>query len=247
MSEYQLELWKSILVCCVGDSLTHICRGSKKSEWFQLVFVKVGPMEWAQECLWTSVSSGFSPAFGWSLCAWLLQHRRSSSWKPSAEGSCTNSLILLRSCPFNGPCSPDAAELVQSLCMASTCSSKASASQWAWQHRSEDGLVPKAGRHMASCLQEILWLCAALLLLEPPPLQWQPLPSPPWQQPGNLWCITRIPGHVPYGTILAAVPYSPCTLALRSEDEWGCSWVNFSAVCISQQRLGLLPLSLLPT
>lgn len=130
----------------------------------------------AQERLWSSVSSGFSPGFGRSLCAWLLEHRRSSSWKSPAEGSCTNDLIFLRSCPFRGHLYPRCYRIsILPLCGQHMFlqSLRESVSMAAWED--EDSLAPKAGRHVPSCTPsspgwEILWLCAALSLLEPPPL-----------------------------------------------------------------------------
>lgn len=168
MSEFQLELWESILVCCVGDSLSHIYRGPKKS--------------------------GVN-GFRLSLFRWDL-----------------------------------------------------------WED--EDGLALKAGRHVSSCIQEILSLCAELSLLKLPPwtLPWalNHCHHPP-ERSWTLWAAPLKPLDTSHmAPPLLAVPYSPCTLA----SPWLCLWVPFVRLSHNQHvcekgnavrmLMGLLSLSLSP-
>lgn len=205
----------------------------------------------AQECLWSSVSSVFCLGFGRSLCAWLLERRRSGSWI-AAEGSCPNSLIFLRSCPFCGHLYPRCCRIgTLPLCGQHMVlqSLRESVSMAAWED--DYGLAPKAGRHVPSCMQGILLLCAALSLLEPPPLPWtlNQLHHPP----DSSWALCAAPSESLDTSHMAppllAVPYSPCTLAFTCL----CPFVKLSHNEYVHEKgkevrmlMGLLSLSLLP-
>lgn len=209
----------------------------------------------AQECLGSSVSSGFCPGFGRSLCAWLLDHRRRGSWKSSAISSCTDSLIFLRSCPFCGHLHPDAAELVHSLCVASACSFKASGSQWAWQCgrmrmgwlQKQEGTWPAAHKRFCYSVQRCdywsLHHCHEHSATAITPLTADGCPvlhhQNPWTCP--IWY------HPHWLSITLLAPWHPLGL---------CPWVLFARLSHNQRvhekgnevrmLVGLLSLSLLP-
>lgn len=263
MSEYQLELWESSVVL-ETDWVTY-AEDPKRVEWMASACLCLGGnYVKAEGCMWSSVALDFPLV--------LAGHFVLDCW--STEGAVAENLLLKAAAQiawfFSGlahfvvTCSPDVAELMHSLCVANTCSSKASGSQWAGQlGRMRMGRLKSRkarGQQYARYLVTLRSVLAAGAFSTA--INTQPLPSPPWEQLGNLWCTTRTPGHVPYGTTLACCPLVSLQPGISLAVSLGalceafsqptCPWeVKLSEDAhglISQLSvlLGLLPLSLLP-
>lgn len=120
---------------------------------------------------------------------------------------------------------------------------------WGWLQRQE-GTWPAPCKRFCDC--------AASSLLEPPPLPSSTAMAAtavtPWQQPGNRAAPPECPTwHHPLWlplTLLAARHRLGCVsgyplwgflatnICMRSKGQWGCSWVNFSAVLFHSKGWG---------